>query len=262
MDRPLFSSTSRWRFLALWVGALMAAGCGGDQTASTAAPPKKTSGVASANSSGGSDAADDRYQTTSRPAGPLVRINTSLGPIDVRLDQDAAPLTVRNFLNHAQSRHYDGTTFHYVEKDKFILGGGYTWVDGAPIETGEPIRSEAENGRKNTRGTLAMARDANVIDSATTQFFINLEDAPHLDYSGDAPDEYGYCVFGDVVKGLEVAEQIAATPTEKQVVDGEEQNVPTLMVRIESVEVLREELSNDESRPIRMTEKKRNTDSR
>jgi cyclophilin family peptidyl-prolyl cis-trans isomerase len=166
-----------------------------------------------------------------------VTLTTSLGPIVIRLDPEAAPVSVQNFLNYVASGHYNQTVFHYVEQGKLILGGGYL-EDGTAKPAGLPIRCEADNGRQNVQGTIAMARDAAVIDSAASQFFINIEDAPHLDHAGDSPAEFGYCVFGEVIEGLDIARQIAAIPSETQVIDGVETSVPAKTVRIESANEL------------------------
>ena len=93
-----------------------------------------------------------------------------------------------------------------------LVAGGYS-ADRKAKPTRTPIRNEAHNGVKNTRGTIAMARDASLIDSATTQFFINLADAPKRDHTGDTPANYGYCVFGEVTEGLDVAEKISQSPS-------------------------------------------------
>ena len=145
---------------------------------------------------------------------PLVRIETSAGNIIARLDGDRAPGTVRNFLNYMNEDFYNDTLFHYAAADAMILGGGYS-ADGQPKPAPHPpIRNEAHNGWKHTRGTIAMARDASAgIDSATSQFFINLADAPALDHRGLGPEEYGYCVFGEVIEGLDVADKISRSAT-------------------------------------------------
>jgi cyclophilin family peptidyl-prolyl cis-trans isomerase len=117
---------------------------------------------------------------------------------------------VDNFLDHYVSRgFYNGTMFHYVEKGFMIIGGGYT-PDGEPKETRTPVHNEAHNGLKNLRGTVAMARHAKYVDSATSQFFINLADNPTLDHVATGGDDgYGYCVFGQVIEGMEVVDRIA-----------------------------------------------------
>jgi cyclophilin family peptidyl-prolyl cis-trans isomerase len=228
---------------SLLVGTMLAtgiSGCSDNETAGGSAPTPEVQNVGMT-SQGGPTASrtsqPDRYVQDASNA-PLVRIATSLGPIELRLDPQAAPITVQNFLNYVQSGYYAETVFHYVEQGRLILGGGLT-PEGSPRPTSMAIRNEAHNGRKNKRGTIAMARDAAVIDSATSQFFINLQDAPHLDHAGEAPDNYGYCVFGEVTKGLDVAEKISAIPMETRTVDGEQVEVPARTVRIESMEVLR-----------------------
>jgi len=163
-----------------------------------AAAPK----VASANRGGSVD-----------PDHPVVEINTNLGAIRVQLDAVNAPGTVQNFLNYVGDRFYDGTLFHYVAADKMIVGGGFT-ADGQPKPAGTTVRNEAHNGLTNLRGTIAAARDAAAgIDNATSQFFVNLVDSPAFDHRGDTAQEYGYCVFGKVVDGLDVADSISHAPT-------------------------------------------------
>jgi cyclophilin family peptidyl-prolyl cis-trans isomerase len=139
---------------------------------------------------------------------PQVVIDTSLGSITLRLDAEKSPITVANFLYYAEKGLYNQTIFHQVYKDQAIIAGGYT-TNLSEIPAQQPVRNEADNGLKNRRGTIAMLRHIDAIDSATSQFFINLVDNPALDYRGRAPEEYGYCVFGEVVSGMEVANDIA-----------------------------------------------------
>jgi cyclophilin family peptidyl-prolyl cis-trans isomerase len=145
---------------------------------------------------------------------PQVIIDTSLGSIIVELDKEKSPLTVDNFLAYVDAASYDQTIFHQVYKNQGILAGGYT-ASGTEIRPRIPVSNEAHNGLKNLRGTIAMYRQPDVIDSATSQFFINVADNPALDCRtrdpGD-PEGYGYCVFGKVVKGIEVVDKIAETP--------------------------------------------------
>lgn len=145
------------------------------------------------------------------PGKPRVQLETSKGVIIMELEEEKAPKTVANFLSYVRSGFYAGTVFHRVIPDFMIQGGGFT-ADLARKTTGAPIPNEAANGLKNVRGTVAMARTAEV-DSATSQFFINLRDNPHLDHRGASPREFGYCVFGRVVQGMEVVDAIAAIPT-------------------------------------------------
>lgn len=144
------------------------------------------------------------------PAGPIVVIQTNKGTIEVELFPDKAPATVANFLEYVDAGHYDGTIFHRVIKDFMIQGGGFV-PDGQQKPTKPPVKNEASNGLKNTRGTLAMARTA-VVDSATAQFFINHADNAFLDFKNETPQGYGYCVFGKVVSGMDVVDAIATSP--------------------------------------------------
>jgi peptidyl-prolyl cis-trans isomerase B (cyclophilin B) len=143
---------------------------------------------------------------------PVVRIDTSLGSITVRLDGEKAPVTVSNFLNYVNEGFYRDTIFHFVDADKLIMAGGYS-ANYELKPAGSPIRNEAHNGLRNVRGSIAMARNPSLIDSANSQFFINLADAPIRDHTGDSAETYGYCVFGQVTEGMDVAERISRSPT-------------------------------------------------
>jgi cyclophilin family peptidyl-prolyl cis-trans isomerase len=167
---------------------------------------------------------------------PVVRLDTSLGPITIQLDGIRAPGTVRNFLDYANDRFYDNTLIHFVDPGKTIVAGGYA-ADGTPKRPRIPIRNEAHNGLKNTRGTIAMTRDPNSIDSATSQFFINLVDAPQRDHTGDSPDQYGYCVFGEVTEGLDLAEKISQAPTANR--SGDLIQIPDPPIVIKSIRLVR-----------------------
>jgi peptidyl-prolyl cis-trans isomerase A (cyclophilin A) len=155
-------------------------------------------------------------KTESELKHPQVIIDTSLGSITVELDKETSLLTVDNFLAYVDDGSYGNTIFHQVYKNQGILAGGYT-VNGSEIRHRIPVSNEAHKGLKNLRGTIAMYRQPDVIDSATSQFFINVADNSALDYrtrdSAD-PAGYGYCVFGKVVKGMEVVDKIAETPVE------------------------------------------------
>ncbi len=142
---------------------------------------------------------------------PRVLMKTSKGDIVLELFADKAPLTVKNFLSYVDEKFYDGTIFHRVIKGFMIQGGGLT-ADFATKPTKPPIKNEAANGLKNTRGTIAMARTSEV-DSATCQFFINHVDNPFLDHKDNTPEGFGYAVFGRVVSGMEVVDAIANSPT-------------------------------------------------
>ena len=159
-------------------------------------------------------------------------IETSMGSITLELDAAKAPVTVKNFCDYAKSGHYNGTIFHRVIDGFMIQGGGFTAnMDQKP--TKEPIRNEAMNGLKNARGTIAMARTM-VVDSATSQFFINLVDNSFLDFRNPTPQGFGYAVFGKVTKGMEVVDKIAKVQTGNR---GMHQDVPVKPVVIKKVTV-------------------------
>ncbi|MCW1916053.1 peptidylprolyl isomerase [Luteolibacter sp. GHJ8] len=145
-------------------------------------------------------------------AAERVKFSTSKGDIVIELDRAKAPVTVENFLSYVKKKHYDGTVFHRVIGTFMIQGGGFAQKDGSLIEkeTGKGIKNEASNGLKNDRGTIAMARTGDP-NSATAQFFINVVDNAML--NAPSPDGHGYAVFGKVVEGLEVVDQIKAVQT-------------------------------------------------
>jgi peptidyl-prolyl cis-trans isomerase A (cyclophilin A) len=165
---------------------------------------------------------------------PLVLIETSMGAIKIRLDPQSAPITVKNFLDYVNSGFYDGTIFHRVVKSFVIQGGGFT-PDLQPKATAAPIRNEAGNGLRNRRGTIAMARPFEV-ETATSQFFINVSDNTLLNHKDDSVQGYGYAVFGRVVEGMKVVDAIAAVATGKQ---KGMRKVPKLPVIIRSIRVVR-----------------------
>ena len=141
----------------------------------------------------------------------MVIIKTTLGDIKVKLAADKAPLTVANFLAYVDSKHYDGTIFHRVIDGFMIQGGGFdASMNQKP--TRAPIKNEAANGLQNKRGTLAMARTM-VVDSATSQFFINVKDNSFLDFRAPNPQAFGYCVFGEAVAGMDVVDKIKGVRT-------------------------------------------------
>jgi peptidyl-prolyl cis-trans isomerase A (cyclophilin A) len=144
-------------------------------------------------------------------ANPKVLMKTSKGDITIELFADKAPVTVKNFLDYVDAKFYDGLVFHRVIKGFMIQGGGLT-ADLATRTPRAPIKNEAGNGLKNTRGTVAMARSGEV-NSATCQFFINHVDNDFLDHRDETAEGFGYCVFGKVVSGLDVVDTIATTPT-------------------------------------------------
>jgi peptidyl-prolyl cis-trans isomerase A (cyclophilin A) len=182
---------------------------------------------------GGGGAADAAGATGSAMQKPgaegneVVVIKTSKGEIRVELEAERAPLTVRNFLAYADEGFYDGTIFHRVIDGFMIQGGGFS-ADMRQKQTHDPIKNEANNGLKNARGTLAMARTS-VVDSATAQFFINLVDNDMLNHG---QRDFGYAVFGRVVGGMDVVDAIAKVRTGRS---GAYQDVPVDAVVIESI---------------------------
>jgi peptidyl-prolyl cis-trans isomerase A (cyclophilin A) len=144
-------------------------------------------------------------------ANPKVLLKTSRGDITIELFPDKAPVTVKNLLSYVDEKFYDGLIFHRVIKGFMIQGGGLT-ADLATRTAKPPIKNEAGNGLKNTRGTLAMARSGE-INSATCQFFINHVDNDFLDHRDVTAPGFGYCVFGQVTSGLDIVDAIATTPT-------------------------------------------------
>lgn len=165
-------------------------------------------------------------------AAPWVEMRTTEGTILLELNENEAPKTVANFLQYVKNDYYAGTIFHRVIKGFMIQGGGYD-SDYAKRPTRGPIANEAQNGLKNLRGTIAMARTQDP-HSATSQFFINQVDNHFLNAGGT--DNYGYTVFGQVVEGMEVVDKIANTAT--AAAGPFAQDVPTKPIVIESVNII------------------------
>ncbi|MCF6179609.1 MAG: peptidyl-prolyl cis-trans isomerase [Geopsychrobacter sp.] len=161
-----------------------------------------------------------------------VIIQTSMGEITIELDAENAPISSENFLAYTKDGAYDGTIYHRVIPGFMIQGGGFN-TDMQQKDTKSPIKNEASNGLKNVRGTLAMAR-TQVVDSATSQFFINLADNEFLDHKGQAANAYGYAVFAKVTAGMDVVDAIAKVATGNQ---GPHQDVPNEAVLIEKVTI-------------------------
>jgi peptidyl-prolyl cis-trans isomerase B (cyclophilin B) len=161
----------------------------------------------------------------------MVTLHTSMGDITLELDAEKAPKTVANFLQYARDGFYDGTIFHRVIDNFMIQGGG---MSAAMKEkpTNAPVKNEADNGLKNQRGTIAMAR-TQVPDSATAQFFINTVDNDFLDHKTKTPQGWGYAVFGKVTEGMEVVDAITKVKTASR---GGHQDVPVDTVMIIKVE--------------------------
>ncbi len=141
----------------------------------------------------------------------MIEIKTSKGDIKIQLDEENTPETAKNFLAYVEQGFYEGTIFHRVIDGFMIQGGGLT-PDMQTKETNAPIQNEAKAGKPNKRGTVAMARTM-APHSATAQFFINLVDNAFLNYSGEDAQSFGYCVFGEVVEGMDVVDAIAKVKT-------------------------------------------------
>ena len=163
---------------------------------------------------------------------PVVVIKTSLGDIKVELNEEKAPITVKNFLSYVDGGFYDGTIFHRVIENFMIQGGGFT-KDMREKPTKAPIKNEAANGLKNDIGTIAMARTG-VVDSATSQFFINVANSGFLNHRDTTPGGYGYAVFGKVTEGMDVVDKIKKVRTTTQ---SGMQDVPVEPVLILSIKI-------------------------
>ncbi len=163
---------------------------------------------------------------------PVVLMSTSMGDIRIELDAVKAPIATKNFVDYVSAGHYDGLIFHRVIPGFMIQGGG---MDAKMNEKANnaPIKNEAANGLKNDVGTLAMAR-TNVVDSATSQFFINVKNNDFLNHRSTAAAEFGYAVFGKVIDGMDVVRSIEKVPTGDK---GHHQNVPMQPVTINSAKL-------------------------
>ena len=162
-----------------------------------------------------------------------ILMTTTVGPMTLELDADNAPKTVENFLSYVSSGFYDGTIFHRVINNFMVQGGGFT-ADMEQKATQAPIENEANNGLKNARGTIAMARTQDP-HSATAQFFINVQDNDFLNHTGENMQGWGYAVFGKVTEGEDVLDKIRCVQTGSQ---AGHQDVPVEPIIIESVTVL------------------------
>lgn len=143
-----------------------------------------------------------------------VKLETSLGPIMIELDEQNTPETTRNFLQYVNSGFYNNTIFHRVIKGFMIQGGGFE-SGMSQKTTQKPIQNEAKGGLKNKTGTISMAR-TNHPHSATAQFFINVADNDFLNFKSETPDGFGYCAFGKVIEGLDIVNQISSVQTTKR----------------------------------------------
>ena len=163
----------------------------------------------------------------------MIRMHTSLGVFDIDLNEEKAPNTTENFIKNVKAGHYNNTLFHRVINGFMIQGGGFEpGMKQKP--TGAEIRNEANNGLKNIRYSVAMARTSDP-HSATAQFFINVQDNDFLDHSAPTPQGWGYCVFGQVVAGMDVVDRIKTVKTGQRGFHGD---VPLEDVLIERTEIV------------------------
>jgi peptidyl-prolyl cis-trans isomerase B (cyclophilin B) len=163
-----------------------------------------------------------------------VKLSTTLGDITIQLNTEKAPLSVKNFLTYVKEGFYDGTIFHRVIPDFMAQGGGMD-INFKEKKNHSPIKNEADNGLKNKRGTLAMARTSSP-DSATSQFFINYKDSSFLDHTSPTPQGWGYAVFGEVIEGMDIVDAMAKQATGSR---GGHQDVPKENIIINKAEVIK-----------------------
>lgn len=166
----------------------------------------------------------------------LVILHTNFGDIKLELNKEKAPATVENFVSYVNDGHYNGTIFHRVIDGFMVQGGGFD-QDFNQKPTNPPIKNEANNGLKNDVGTVAMARTQDP-HSASSQFFINIKDNDFLNFSAETMQGWGYAVFGKVVDGMDVVNQIKGVKTGNK---GFHQDVPLEPVIIETAEVVKAE---------------------
>lgn len=162
-----------------------------------------------------------------------VKLTTTLGEITIQLNHEKAPISSKNFLTYVKEGFFDGTIFHRIIPGFMAQGGGFD-TDFNQKATHDPIKNEADNGLKNNRGTLAMARTPDP-NSATAQFFINYKDNAFLNYTSPTPNGWGYAVFGEVIEGMDVVDAMAKQPTGNR---GMHQDVPKTDIVIEKAEIV------------------------
>ena len=169
----------------------------------------------------------------SETTNPIARIETSMGEIVLELDAANAPITVANFIDYATDAFFEGTIFHRVIDGFMVQGGGLNVDMRDKANKKAPIKNEAANGLKNDRGTVAMAR-TQVVDSATSQFFINIDDNDFLNHTAPTPQGFGYAVFGKVTDGMDTVDAIRKVKTGNS---GMHQDVPVEAITIQKVTV-------------------------
>lgn len=209
-------------WVCLLVGLLVVIGCGGGEESKTETDA----------TSGRSEEAlvEEKKEPEPLTGKHVVIMETTKGTVKMELDADKAPITVENFLGYVDRRFYDATIFHRVIKRFMVQGGGLSFELKRKMTRG-PITSEADNGLKNVKGAVTMARGKDP-DSATSQFFINLRRSPQLDHGSSKGDGAGYCVFGKVIEGMDVVEAIGKVKVAQR---RSRKNVPVVPVFIKSI---------------------------
>jgi len=224
--------------IAISTGFCYATGCGqnaGGTATVTADAPASRAPPAAANVIVPINSARPA-QSLPKPVDPMVVVHTTAGDITLQLFAQSSPRTVENFLRtYAERGFYEQTIFHHTEPGVMLIAGGYTAeLQRKPARA--PIYNESRNSLSNHRGTLAMIHDADAPHSATSEFFINLGDNSDLDFKvSDDEGVPGYCVFGEVIGGMEIVDRIAQLPTVSQ---GDFQKIPSPLVTITSIERL------------------------
>lgn len=230
------------RFLLGAALAIVVSSCGGGSAppaeeaapAEAVSPPPAPAAESEAPEPEATEAAEAPAETDVSDAGPpVVEMRTSLGTLRIELMPSEAPKTVENFLAYVRDGFYDGTIFHRVVPGFVIQGGGFT-PEMTEKDTRPPIENEANNGLRNLRGTICMARTSDP-HSATSQFFVNTKDNPALDFRDESMRGWGYAVFGKVVEGLEVVDAIEKVATTRK---GMHDDVPVEPVVIESARIV------------------------
>jgi cyclophilin family peptidyl-prolyl cis-trans isomerase len=195
---------AKFVWLGSWTGAILVAACVGCGKSDGTSPSAETDAKGATASIPGGPA-----KPNLDPLHPMVVFETTLGNLTVRLDAEKAPITVDNFLTYLDQGHYNQTMVHQVFQGQGFIGGGFG-LDLSERPTRPAIRNEAHNGLKNRRGTVAMVRSIDAIDSGRSQFFFNVADNESLDHKDRTLEGYGYCVFGEVVSGADVLDKIGA----------------------------------------------------
>lgn len=238
MTSPEISrAAARWpvRCAALLV-VLWLPSCGGgdsDSAGSESAPSEATPAETEASPMATETLPPEDPADLATPGAPVVLMQTTVGDLHIELYPQDAPESVENFLRYVEDGHYDGTIFHRVVRGFVIQGGGFT-AEMAEKDTRDPISNEAENGLKNLRGTLSMARTMDP-HSATSQFFVNTVDNAMLDHTAPTPRGWGYAVFGKVISGMDAVDRIEASPVVSR---AGHNDVPAMPVVVESATVV------------------------